>query len=221
VRVGIATFTVVVVGTACLFGTGQGASLLPALAKILKHGSGGTEAASVEPAPAAASEPAPGHQVYYQYVDDTGAVQFAARLDQVPAQWRDRAGMIEMAGPPPMRPSDARDAREMRALNARPAAATSDEASEYDELAAQAGLGRGRGVILYGTASCVACKMVRAHLMRRGISYEERDVEYDPDAQRELLTKSGGRPGVPLVDVRGQIMQGYDSVRLDAMLGAR
>jgi len=76
-------------------------------------------------------------------------------------------------------------------------------------------------VILYSTRSCGYCKMARAHLARRGISFDERDIERDADALDEYLTKSGGRPGVPLVDVAGQMMQGYDSARLDAMLDAR
>ncbi len=47
-------------------------------------------------------------QVYYQYTDEGGAVRFARSLLEVPEDWRDRAGRIELAVPPPTSPAETR-----------------------------------------------------------------------------------------------------------------
>jgi hypothetical protein len=42
----------------------------------------------------------PSPVVYYQYVDDEGEVQFVPTLTEVPPEWRDRMGFVEMAAVP-------------------------------------------------------------------------------------------------------------------------
>jgi hypothetical protein len=54
-------------------------------------------------------------QVYYQYVDETGAVRFTQNPWEVPEAWRDRAGRIELDVAPPNTPADARLVRKLRA----------------------------------------------------------------------------------------------------------
>jgi hypothetical protein len=53
--------------------------------------------------------------VYYQYVDEDGAVQFSSTLHEVPEAWRDRAGRFELAGMPPSTPAEARMHRKLDA----------------------------------------------------------------------------------------------------------
>ncbi len=77
---------------------------------------------------------------------------------------------------------------------------------------------RGGEVILYGTTWCGACRKASAHLDERGVDYVSKDIEDDPEAHEEYLEKSGGRRGVPLIDVGGEIMPGYSSQRLDQLL---
>jgi glutaredoxin len=47
-----------------------------------------------------------------------------------------------------------------------------------------------------------------------GIEYEEKDVEHDPSAGAEAVQKSG-QMGVPVIDVNGTIIVGFDKPRLD------
>jgi len=78
-------------------------------------------------------------------------------------------------------------------------------------------------VILYGTPWCGACKAAKQYLAGKHIPYAYKDIENDPAAARELQAKASrmGIPTdrVPILDVRGRLLLGFDRARLDAMLG--
>jgi len=78
-------------------------------------------------------------------------------------------------------------------------------------------------VILYGTPWCGACKAAKQYLAGKHIPYAYKDIENDPAAARELQAKAAkmGIPTdrVPILDVRGRLLLGFDRTRLDAMLG--
>ncbi len=78
-------------------------------------------------------------------------------------------------------------------------------------------------VILYGTPWCGACKAAKQYLAAKHIPYAYKDIENDPAAARELQVKAArmGIPTdrVPILDVRGRLLLGFDRARLDAMLG--
>jgi glutaredoxin 3 len=78
-------------------------------------------------------------------------------------------------------------------------------------------------VILYGTPWCGACKAAKQYLAAKHIPYAYKDIENDPAAARELQAKAAkmGIPTdrVPILDVRGRLLLGFDRARLDAMLG--
>ena len=78
-------------------------------------------------------------------------------------------------------------------------------------------------VIVYGTPWCGACKQVKKYLAGKRIPYAYKDIESDPAAARELQAKAArlGVPTdrVPILDVRGRLLLGFDRARLDAMLG--
>ena len=78
-------------------------------------------------------------------------------------------------------------------------------------------------VTLYGTPWCGACKAAKRYLAERHIPYAYKDIESDPAAARELQAKAArlGVPTdrVPILDVRGRLLLGFDKARLDAMLG--
>ena len=78
-------------------------------------------------------------------------------------------------------------------------------------------------VIVYGTPWCGACKAAKQYLAAKHIPYAYKDIESDPAAARELQAKASkmGIPTdrVPILDVRGRLLLGFDRARLDAMLG--
>ena len=78
-------------------------------------------------------------------------------------------------------------------------------------------------VTLYGTAWCGACKSAREYLRSRKIPFADKDIERDAAAGRELAAKAA-RLGVkadrvPILDVRGRLLIGFDKARFEALLG--
>jgi glutaredoxin len=78
-------------------------------------------------------------------------------------------------------------------------------------------------VTIYGTSWCGACRAAREYLTQRRVPFADKDVERDPAAARELSEKASklGIPTdrVPVIDVRGRLLQGFDRARIDALLG--
>ena len=64
-------------------------------------------------------------------------------------------------------------------------------------------------VKIYTTPSCVYCKMTKELFKKNNIEYEEYDVASDPGAREEMVNKSH-QLGVPVVDIDGEILVGFD-----------
>ena len=69
-------------------------------------------------------------------------------------------------------------------------------------------------ITIYTTTWCGFCKIAKKYMDEQGIKYEEKDVERDPTAASESVEKSG-QMGVPVIDVEGTIILGFDKPRLD------
>ena len=69
-------------------------------------------------------------------------------------------------------------------------------------------------VILYMTDWCGWCRKTRALLKEIDADFEEVDIEKSDAGRREYEEKSGGRGGIPLLDVGGTIVRGYDEPRI-------
>ncbi|MGE8100673.1 glutaredoxin family protein [Pseudomonas fluorescens] len=70
-------------------------------------------------------------------------------------------------------------------------------------------------VVLYATDWCGYCKLTRRFLDQKGIPYREFDIEKDAEA-RKAYEALGGR-GIPMLDVNGTLIRGYEP---DAILTA-
>lgn len=64
-------------------------------------------------------------------------------------------------------------------------------------------------VIMYMTSWCGYCKKAREYINSLGVRLTEYDVDKDRSKNSEMLSKSGGAKGVPLIDVEGVIIKGY------------
>jgi glutaredoxin 3 len=73
-------------------------------------------------------------------------------------------------------------------------------------------------IIIYSTPTCAYCKLAKDYLTSKNIPYTEIDVVRDPSKQQELITKSG-QFGVPVIDVDGKIIVGFDKRKLDEYAG--
>ena len=76
--------------------------------------------------------------------------------------------------------------------------------------------GAAKRVVMYTTATCPACVAAKSYMARKGIPYEEHDVNRSPEARAEFQ-RLGGR-GVPLIIVGSERMEGFSPQRLEQML---
>ena len=78
------------------------------------------------------------------------------------------------------------------------------------------------GVIVYKTDWCGVCKKLTAYLDRKGVEYVAKDIEKDPAAAGELQAKAKAKGiqtgSVPVIDVGGELMVGFDRARLEKLL---
>lgn len=70
---------------------------------------------------------------------------------------------------------------------------------------------------IYSTPTCPYCKMAKAYLDGKGIAYEDVDVSEDQKAAEEMVDKTG-QMGVPVLDIEGATIIGFDKDAIDAAL---
>ncbi len=106
-------------------------------------------------------------------------------------------------------------------------AAASNRASQgaMDPPSKKAAPGGSSSVVLYSTSWCGACRSARDYLTKKGIPFIEKDIEKDPAAAAELLSKAKAAgistSGVPVLDVKGTLMQGFSPQQLNKLLGEK
>ena len=64
-------------------------------------------------------------------------------------------------------------------------------------------------VKVYSTPTCPYCHAAKEFLKENKIRFEEIDVSKNSDAAKEMIEKSG-QMGVPVIDIDGQIIIGFD-----------
>jgi len=72
-------------------------------------------------------------------------------------------------------------------------------------------------VMVYSTPTCSWCQIAKQHLTDSGISFEDIDVSADMARAQEMVSKSG-QMGVPVIDIDGEIIVGFDRARIDSLL---
>lgn len=70
-------------------------------------------------------------------------------------------------------------------------------------------------IIIYTTPNCHFCKEVKDYLNKIGVSWVARDVTKSPKDAQEMIQKSG-QMGVPVIDIDGKIIIGFDKQKIDA-----
>ena len=74
-------------------------------------------------------------------------------------------------------------------------------------------------VIIYSAPWCAFCKTEKQYLEHLGVAYTARDIEEDEGAMAELLAKVGGTSSsVPVTDIDGVIIRGFDRKKIDETL---
>lgn len=124
-------------------------------------------------------------------------------------KWIDQNGNVVFSDtpPPPGMKGEIRELKEDR--NERPKAEGyprkpknegTQETRPYKEVS----------VIMYMTTWCPYCDKARNYLRSLDVKLIEYNIERDKSKGEEMLAKSGGSKGVPLIDVEGIVIKGYN-----------
>ncbi len=70
---------------------------------------------------------------------------------------------------------------------------------------------------IYSTPTCTYCIILKKYLKEKNIEYEDIDVSQDEEAQKEMIAKTN-QMGVPVVDIDGEIIIGFDKAKIDNIL---
>ncbi len=75
-------------------------------------------------------------------------------------------------------------------------------------------------VTIYSTPTCVYCKMAKEFFTKNNITYTEHDVLADLEARKDMFDKSH-QMGVPVIDIDGKIIVGFDQHAVKEALGVQ
>ncbi len=147
----------------------------------------------------------------YKFVDDQGVIHYVDSIEKVPAKYRKRAH----------HPSGG-------ALTIIPASSIDDLLEKYDLADKKFGAPQKKRkrkkvkqhgqVVVYTTSWCPACKRALKYLKKRGVVFTEKDVEGSRSNLEEMLGKSAGARGVPVIDIYGKIVRGFNRKAIDRAL---
>ena len=73
-------------------------------------------------------------------------------------------------------------------------------------------------VKVYSTATCPYCVRAKQFLRENNITFQDIDVSSDQAAADDMIRKSG-QMGVPVLDIDGKIIVGFDKERIKQALG--
>lgn len=73
-------------------------------------------------------------------------------------------------------------------------------------------------VKIYSTPSCPYCIRAKQFLKEMAVNFEDVDVSMNQDAAQEMIKRSG-QMGVPVIDIDGELIVGFDKERIKRVLG--
>ena len=73
---------------------------------------------------------------------------------------------------------------------------------------------------VYSTPTCPYCVTLKEFLKDKGFEFEDIDVSLD-DAARKNMVKKSCQMGVPVVEIDGQIIVGFNKVKICKLLNIK
>jgi glutaredoxin-like YruB-family protein len=73
-------------------------------------------------------------------------------------------------------------------------------------------------ITIYSTPTCHFCHQAKEYLKSKDIAFEDVNVAGNVEKQKELVAKSG-QFGVPVIDIDGKIIVGFDRPKVNQLLG--
>ncbi len=75
-------------------------------------------------------------------------------------------------------------------------------------------------IIIYTTPTCVYCNTLKKYLSEKKIEFKEIDVSQN-EKELERMVSISGQMGVPVIDIDGNIVIGFDKPKIDELLGLK
>ena len=75
-----------------------------------------------------------------------------------------------------------------------------------------------KNITIYSTPTCHYCHMAKEFLTENNISFTDHNVAEDAEKRQEMLEKTG-QMGVPVIDIEGEIMVGFNEEKMKELLG--
>ncbi len=72
-------------------------------------------------------------------------------------------------------------------------------------------------VSIYSTPTCHFCNLAKEYFKEHNVSYEEFNVATDLEKRREMIMKSN-QMGVPVIDIDGDVVVGFNQNQIAEML---
>jgi len=124
-------------------------------------------------------------------------------------KWKDKDGNIFFSDTPPPTSGvdveikkfkeDSTERPKGREDTSKPQSKTLREKRSYGNI----------NIVMYMTPWCGYCRKARDYIHSLNVNLIEYNIERDKSKREEMLSKSGGSTGVPLIDVEGIIIKGY------------
>lgn len=73
---------------------------------------------------------------------------------------------------------------------------------------------------VFSTPTCPYCVTLKEFLKKHGFAFEDINVATDAQAREEMITKSQ-QMGVPVVEIDGQIVIGFDKKKIVQLLNIK
>lgn len=175
-------------------------------------------------APALTRVTAERSDLLYRYPTEDG-FQSATTLDEIPAEARGAVQVVDLSLSPEARGSTQTvqvfDLRAPGVDGAFPGRVV--PRGELEQVLAEAQARPAQAPLtMYSASWCGVCNKARGFLQKNGVAFVEKDIEKDKGAARELAEKARAAgvdaSGVPVFDVGGRLMPGFDGPRLLEMV---
>lgn len=75
-------------------------------------------------------------------------------------------------------------------------------------------------VIVFSTPTCSFCNLAKSYFREKGVKYTDIDVSRDQAAARDMVRRSG-QMGVPVIDIGGKIVVGFNRPQINSLLGIK
>lgn len=75
-------------------------------------------------------------------------------------------------------------------------------------------------VLVFSTPTCGYCNMAKQYFRSRNIRFRDVDVSRDAAAARDLVRRTG-QMGVPVIDIGGKLIVGFDRPKINQLLGLK